>query len=271
MRERRPSLQVLERAFTVLDLFTAERPEWTTTEVARATLLPPATAHRLLAFLRERGYVARDERTKGFRLGSAALDMGERARVVLDLRRVALPVLRRVARETDETALLTVLNDGRDHSLCLERVESSQPLRLSVEPARQLPLHAGASQKALLAFMRDDEIERVLDRPLERLCRATLTDPEAVRAELGEVRDRGWAISFEETNVGVWGVAMPILDGEGGPVAALGVAGPSARLERNELRDHVEQLRTSAAELAATLGLPTAGGLSRREVAPTWH
>jgi IclR family acetate operon transcriptional repressor len=250
-----PPLQGLERALTVLDLFGAEQPEWGTSEVARAARLPVPTAHRILTALAGRRYLARDERTRRFRLGPAALDLGERARAVLDLRRVALPVLRRLARETDETALLTVLNEARDHSVCLERVESSQPLRLSVEPGRQLPLHAGASQKALLAFCDPDEIDLIASGRLERLCRATITNGDTLQADLAEIRARGWAISFEETNVGVWGVAVPLLDAEGTAVAAVGLAGPSARLSQDEVLHHLERLREATLATGTPLGL----------------
>jgi len=236
-------------------LFGADQPEWGTSEVARAARLPVPTAHRILAALTGRKYLARDERTRRFRLGPAALELGGRARAVLDLRQAALPVLRRLARETDETALLTVPNSERDRSVCLERVESAQPLRLSVEPGRRLPLHAGASQKALLAFLAEEEIERVAAGSLERLCGATITDADALRANLAEVRERGWAISFEETNVGVWGVAVPLLDEDGTAVAAVGLAGPSARLSPDEVLDHLERLRDGAVEIAAPLGL----------------
>jgi DNA-binding IclR family transcriptional regulator len=236
-------------------LFGADQPEWGTSEVARAARLPVPTAHRILAALTARRYLARDERTRRFRLGPAALELGGRARTVLDLRKAALPVLRRLARETDETALLTVPNTERDRSVCLERVESSQPLRLSVEPGRRLPLHAGASQKALLAFLTAEEIDRVASGLLERLCRATITDADALRANLAEVRECGWAISFEETNVGVWGVAVPLLDEDGTAIAAVGLAGPSARLSQDEVLDHLEHLRDGAVEITAPLGL----------------
>jgi IclR family acetate operon transcriptional repressor len=236
-------------------LFGADQPEWGTSEVARAARLPVPTAHRILAALTARRYLARDERTRRFRLGPAALELGGRARTVLDLRKAALPVLRRLARETDETALLTVPNSERDRSVCLERVESSQPLRLSVEPGRRLPLHAGASQKALLAFLTAEEIDRVASGLLERLCRATITDADALRANLAEVRECGWAISFEETNVGVWGVAVPLLDEDGTAIAAVGLAGPSARLSQDEVLDHLEHLRDGAVEITAPLGL----------------
>src|SRR5207249_1740141 len=192
MQDGTPSLQALDRAFAVLELFGADQPEWGTSEVARAAGLPVPTAHRILTALAGRRYLARDERTRRFRLGPAALDLGDRARAMLDLRQAALPVLRRLARETDETALLTVPNGERDRSVCLERVESSQPLRLSVEPGRRLPLHAGASQKALLAFLGEEEIERIAAGSLEQLCRATITDSEALRSNLAEARERGW-------------------------------------------------------------------------------
>jgi DNA-binding IclR family transcriptional regulator len=247
--------QVVERTFDILDVFTPEHPEWTTTEIARACGLPIPTTHRILAALARREYISRDTLTKRFHLGTAALALGERARVSLDLRRAARPILERLSRDTDETALLTVVSEGRNRSVCLERVESSQPLRLAVAPGRQLPLHAGASQKILLAYMPQDEIERVLARPLERLCRTTVTDAEALRVNLAEIRRRGWAISFEETNLGAWGVAVPLLDVAGGIVASVGLAGPRARLSRAEVADHVTRLRAAATEIAQVLGL----------------
>jgi DNA-binding IclR family transcriptional regulator len=255
----RPAFQVLDRTFSILDLFTEERPEWTTTEVARTLDLPVPTAFRILAALRDRGYVHQHPETKRFRLGIAALQLGERARAVVDLRSVALPVLRRISRETDEMTLLTVLSPAHDRSVCLERVETSQPLRLSLQPGRQLPLHAGASQKALLAFLPGEEAEPVLSAPLERLCTSTITDPQELRAELARIRRRGWASSFEETNVGVWGLAVPILDARRGTVGAIGLAGPSARLSPHMVAEHVRRLHAGAAEIARTLGLEVPG------------
>lgn len=251
----RPALQVLERTFAILDLFTAERPEWTTTEVARAAALPVPTAHRILTVLRRRSFVVRDEDTKRFRLGPGALDLGERARAALDLRLLAHPVLERLARETGETALLTVPNESRDRSVCLDRVESPHPLRLAVLPGRQLPLHAGAMQKALLAFLPEEDRARVLEGPLDKLCRGTLTDPRKLRADLEEIRRRGFAVSVEETNVGAWGVAVPILAEDGRLVASIGLAGPSARMSQGLLRRYVVSLRTGAEEIARALGL----------------
>lgn len=248
------SFQVLDRTFSILELFDEERPEWTTTEVARALGLPVPTAHRILSALARRGYVSQHEETKRFRLGIAALHLGDRARTVVDLRSVALPSLRRLSRDTGETALLTVLTPRRDRGVCLERVETPQPLRLSVTPGRQLPLHAGASQKALMAFMDADALDRALARPLDLLCHNTITDPGLLREELSKIRRAGWASSFEETNLGVWGLAVPILDARDIVLCAVGIAGPSARLAQERIGDLVERIREAAEEIARAVG-----------------
>ncbi|HEY6311018.1 MAG TPA: helix-turn-helix domain-containing protein, partial [Streptosporangiaceae bacterium] len=121
----RPAFQVLERTFGILEVFTESRPEWSTTQVARELDLPVPTAHRILAALKRLGYVSQDEQTRRFRLGVAALSLGDRARTLADLRPAAIGPLRELSGATGETALLTVLSPGRDRSVCLERVETS--------------------------------------------------------------------------------------------------------------------------------------------------
>lgn len=252
--DSRPAFQVLDRTFGILEVFTESQPEWSTTEVARELDLPVPTVHRILAALKRLGYVSQRADTRRFRLGLAALSLGERARALADLRPAAIGLLRRLAEATGETALLTVLNPARDHSVCLERVETSQPLRLSVQPGRQLPLHAGASQKALLAFMPADEIDRLIAQPLERCCTATITSRPLLHRELTAIRARGWASSYEETNVGVWGVAVPVLSAAD-VVCAVGIAGPSPRLTGERVRRDVGLTHEAAAAIARTLAL----------------
>jgi len=252
--DTRPAFQVLERTFGILEVFTETRPEWSTTQVARELDLPVPTAHRILAALKRLGYVSQDDQSRRFRLGVAALSLGERARTLADLRPVAIGPLRRLSEATGETALLTVLSPARDRGVCLERVETSQPLRLSVQPGRQLPLHAGASQKALLAFMPEAEIDRLVAQPLERYCTATITSRPALRRELTGIRARGWASSYEETNVGVWGLAIPVLS-PSGVVCAVGIAGPSPRLIQARVRRDVRLTHEAATVIAKALGL----------------
>lgn len=250
---QKPTFQVLERTFGILEVFSEARPEWSTTDIARSLGLPVPTVHRILTALKRLGYVSQHEQTRQFRLGAAALSLGERARAVADLRPVAIGPLRQLSDDTGETALLTVLTPERNRGVCLERVETSQPLRLSVQPGRQLPLHAGASQKALLAFMPDDEIERLIAGPLERCCHSTITSPRALRRELKAIRARGWASSYEETNVGVWGVAVPVLSGSD-VICAVGIAGPIPRLTVERVRRDVRLVHEAGLVIGRALG-----------------
>jgi IclR family acetate operon transcriptional repressor len=252
--DSRPAFQILDRTFAILDLFDEERPEWTGTEIARALELPVPTTHRILMALKQRGYVSQHEETKRFRLGVGALHLGDRAHAAVDLRSLSLPVLKRLSRETGETALLTVVAPGGSRGVCLERVETAQPLRLSVQPGRRVPLHAGASQKALLAFLPPDAVERVLSQPLERLCEHTIVDPQELRAEIARTRARGWADSNEETNLGVRGIAIPVLSERGTVVCAIGIAGPSARLDDARVASQFPTVVSAAAEISSALG-----------------
>jgi DNA-binding IclR family transcriptional regulator len=267
--DQKPAFQVLERTFGILEMFTESAPEWRATDIARSVELPVPTVHRILVALTRLGYLSQHEETKRFRLGLAARTLGERAREFADLRPFAIGPLRQLASATGETALLTVLTPERDLGMCLERVETSQPLRLSVQPGRQLPLHAGASQKALLAFMPDEEIERLLAQPLERFCRSTITTVAAMRRELKTIRKRGWAGSCEETNVGVWGVAVPLLSASD-VVCAVGIAGPSARLTAQRVRNDIGLVHESAGTIARALGLnsPPVSSLNARIGSP---
>jgi DNA-binding IclR family transcriptional regulator len=252
--EASDSPQLLQRTFMVLSLFTPQCPEWTVTEIGRECHLAVPTVHRIVTALHKNGYLVRENTTKRFRLGPTILRMGRTAGLGVDIRSLAVPLLRRLAAHTTQTALLTVMADDRRNSLCIERVESQEPLRLSVLPGHQVPLHAGASQKILLSYQSRGEREGYMSAPLVRLCRATIIATDTLTRELDMIRQRGWATSYEETDVGVWGISVALIDETGRASASLGVAGPSERKPRN-INPWLAALAESATSLAKPLGL----------------
>ena len=260
---------MLDRAFSILRLFTPATPEWTVTEAADARRLPVPTVHRLLAALQHHGYVARDELSKRYRLGVAALELGRHATASINLQAMSLKVLESMAEASGETVLLTAIGPDRRTSVCLERVESRNPLRLSVTPGIQVPLHAGASQKALLAYMSDSDVDAFVDRGLAALCDATITDPPALKKELGAIRKRGWATSYQETNLGLWGIAITLLGTEMNPVAAVGLAGPRVRLPKSRIPEVLQLLDEGARAIAAALALHTSTQAVANEISET--
>ena len=228
-------LKTLVKSLRVLELFRLDRPEWGASEVSRQLLIPVPTAHRILQVLADHGYLARVGRGR-FRLGLAAIALGTRALSSSDLQTLLRPRLTDLAATTGETALLTVPADHGLSSLCVDRVESHHTLRLSLEIGRLTPLNAGASAKALLAFLPEEEIANRLSVPLPAVTPKTITDPERLRADLAETRRRGYAISMEETDPGAGGVAAPVRTTDGYAIAAIGVAGPLHRLGSARLR-----------------------------------
>ncbi len=242
--------KVLEKTLRVLDLFTIDRPSWSGSEIARELDLPTATAHRIVRALEDRSYLSKS--ASGYRLGFAAVDLGRRALASVDLRSRLGTTLRDLARATEETALLTVYDESRNGSLCIDRIETTHSLRLSIEVGRVTPLHAGASAKALLAFLEQPIVDDVLARPLERLAPGTITDPQRLRRELEQIRSAGWASSYEENNVGAWGLAAPILS-DGRVVASIGLAAPTARYSESGPRSLVKLVLEAAREGASIL------------------
>lgn len=242
--------KVLEKALRVLELFAAERPAWTVTEIARELDLPTATAHRILRTLERHSYLMKSGTR--YRLGLGALDLGRRAMASVDLRRRLAGPLRRLARETEETALLMVYDESRQGSLCVDRIETSHSLRLSIEIGRVTPIHAGASAKAILAFLDEPIVEDLLAHPLEGLAPGTITDPRRLRRDLAEIRKRAWAMSYEENNAGAWGLAAPILV-SGRIIASVGFAAPTARYSEPTVRKLAKPVKRAARDAEALL------------------
>lgn len=253
----------VRRAFAILGVFTADRPELGASEVARVLSMPVPTAHRLMVVLADLGYLSRFGRGR-FRLGLEAVSLGRRATSSIDLRSALRAELQWLADQTRETAILTVPAEEDAASVCIARVESQHPLRLSLDVGHVTPLNAGASAKALLAFLPAPDIDQLLKRPLESLTPGTITDPDTLARELDEIRRRGYAISIEETDVAAWGVAAPIRSEDGVAVAAFGVVAPLSRYTEARCDEFGKAVKRSATMSERRLGSRLVSGARAR-------
>ena len=153
----------------------------------------------------------------------------------------------------------------RTRAICLERVESSESIRFSLfQPGWALPIHAGAGPKVLMAHLPEEEWDRIISKGLKKYTPNTITDPKALKAELREIRRRGYAFSDQETESDVWAVAAPIWTGTEEPVAALAVAGPAFRLDRRE----VPALGKLAVQYARKIGFHFGGSKDPKTAQP---
>jgi DNA-binding IclR family transcriptional regulator len=250
--EQPQTILAIERATDVLALF-ADSDEQTlgVTEIAQQLGLSKAVVYRILSSFRAKGFVELDEATRRYSLGERTLHLGLAYMNRLDLPRIARPQLEMLSRKTDETATLS-LRTGWER-VYIDQVTPERDVMMMVQLGLRVPLHAGASSKAFLAFMDPDEREEYLSMPLDRLTKATLTNVRGLRKELEEIRDRGYAVSFGERMEGAGSVAAPIFSHKGRPVAVISVCGPVERF-RSEVEAAAPPLLEATARLSRQLG-----------------
>ncbi len=243
-------LRSIQRAAGVLRLFSVDRPALTLRDVAWSLDVPRSTAHRLLRSLEHAGFLVHDPVTQTYRLGLWLVRLGEVAVDSVDLRAAARAHLRALAAETGESAFLLVVQGGS--AVVVDVQESQSPLRLTLPVGTPWPLHAGASNRVLLAFLPPPQREEILRQPLRRITPRTITDPARLRRELDRVRRRGFAYSVGELTPGVAAVAVPVL-AQGRLLGGLTVAGPEARLTPGRVPGIVRRLQAAAKALARDL------------------
>jgi IclR family acetate operon transcriptional repressor len=237
--------KVLDKAIRVLEAFTESAPERSEADLARELGLPTTTVNRIVRGLEGRGYLLRTP-SGPYRLGPASVRLGRRAAASFDAAVALRPALERLAGQTRELVLLAVpAGDGRSARYAVA-IDSPQRLRVTAEVGTAVPLTAGATAKALLAFLSSEVVDAVLERPPERLAEGTLLDPAAIRRDLDLTRERGFAFSWQETFDGAWAVAAPALDDDGRPLASIGVAAPIHRHSPEVEQAYVDAVRRAA-------------------------
>ena len=249
----RPVLATIERALAVLDLMvSSDRPDFGVSEIARELDLSKAVVHRVLVTLVARDYLQTDPTSRRYRLGPMALVLGSAYLDRLDLRSLALPRLQELSSRTGETATLSLRNGWS--RMYIEQVTPEREIRMSVVIGKAFPLHAGSSSKALLAFLPQQEQDDYLARAeLNALTETTITDPQVLRGELAQVRERGYAVSLEERQAGAASIAAPVLDRSGRPIAVISVCGPVERY-RPQLDMIPPLLLETCSEISRLLG-----------------
>ena len=236
-------------------LTVADRGEIRADELSTLLDTPLSTIYRYLRTLSDFGFI--DRQGAGYRLGPRlAINSGATV-TAEELMRAADPVLRLLADETGETAVV-VRRVGMS-AVCLHEVVSSHPLRVTLAPGTALPLHRGALGKALLAFAPDDVMEEALGAESLTVDGTGADEAPQLRADLADIVTSGIARSVGEVVSGSVALAVPILRDDG-IVGAIGVIGPETRCDLAWRRRVTRLLPGGAVSIAAALAT---GGTGR--------
>ena len=244
---------VTGRAFSVLDTFDANHRHQSLAQITRRSGLPLTTVHRLIQELVTQGAL---ERTSdgSYEIGRKIWSLGILASLHSDLREIALPYMEDLYQLGNDAVQIGVLDGFR--CLIVERIAGSRTLSVISKPGARLPLHASGVGKVLLAYGSKDLQQAVLDS-LDRYTDKTITNADALKKQLKNIKDQGFAHSEEELVAGARTLAAPIFGPGNKVVAALGIVTP---VDNRDIMRIAPLLQVSANALSKKL---IAAGVSK--------
>jgi IclR family pca regulon transcriptional regulator len=224
----------------------------TIADVARRSGLPRAVARRYLYTLEELGCVVHSGAL--FELTPRLLDLGFTYLSTIKVANLGESFLEQIVAKLHESSSIGVL-DGRD-CVCVAHVQAKRLLTINVTIGSRVPAHATAIGKVLLAYLPPDRLDEFFaSGPLPRLTKYTLFEEAPLRRTLDDVRARGWALSDQEVEVGVRGVAAPIFDRIGQVNAAVNTGGHVGSVPLRTLkRTHLPVVIDAAQRISGVLG-----------------
>jgi DNA-binding IclR family transcriptional regulator len=259
----RKSETPLERYFSALESIAASINGRSVSEIAECCDLPIGTAHRLLQNLQHAGLVASTgSKRKDYRLGKRLLRLVHAGSDTAWLPISAQPILDRLANEIADTCYLARLV-GHD-VVSVAWAPPSDGLRGYVVPGHTLAPHVAASAKAILAFQPQTLVDKALSGPLPKLTIKTKTKRKDIEKEYLAVREKGYATCWDEMEVGLGAIAVPIHLPNLGVVYSVGTAGLIDRLTRRPVTETVSLLRSALEPMTRALRNGQPAGQPRR-------
>ena len=244
----------MAKAFAILEAVGRNGRDIGLTEISSQIGLHKSTAFRLLTTLELYGYVSKDCETSRYKLGLKILELAGQLLEEIDIRKIARPVLEKLVSECNETAHLVILEKNR--IVYIDKVESSNPIRLHSRIGFFGNAHSTSAGKAMLAFMPKTLLTQIIkETGLPKKTNRTITNEKILLEHLKEIKQRGYAIDDLENEEGVRCVAAPIRNHLGETIAAISVAGPSNRLTIQLIETQLKHNVIEAAnEVASLLG-----------------
>ncbi|HLY49838.1 MAG TPA: IclR family transcriptional regulator [Solirubrobacteraceae bacterium] len=244
---RRATIQSVDRAARILKVLASGPRRLGVSEIADRLGLTRPTVHGLLQTLQAHGFVEQDRDSDKYQLGAGLLQLGNSYLDLNELRSRSLVHAERLAARADAAVRVGVMHGG--NVVVVHHVFRPDSTLQILEVGAELPLHASALGKAMLAFAPERAVGDLLAEPLPRLTSRTLT-PAALLDELSDVRERGFAREKDEAILGESSVAAPIFDHSGHAVGAIGIVGDTERIMP---RGPVRQLSSAVSEAARAI------------------
>jgi IclR family KDG regulon transcriptional repressor len=246
------NVRAVERALQILGCFDDEHPERGISEIAQAVGLHKATAYRIVTTLVNYGYLEWIADGQKYRLGLELSNLGFKVIRRMDLRREALPYMKQYVQEWDETCDLSIFDQGR--VFYIEILRGNHALTIAAAVGQRLPAHCTASGKLFLAYLPEAELDAILSRPLNVYTDNTVTSSDELNKQFEIIRNQGYAVDYEEYEVGVCAVAAPIFNRGGNVIAAIGGPSPISRMTPERINEIAKAFKDAAKAISQRMG-----------------
>ncbi|MDQ0245227.1 DNA-binding IclR family transcriptional regulator [Bacillus fengqiuensis] len=242
-------VQSIDRAMHIIKILVSDphKTDWSITDLAERTELPLSTMHRLLSSLMDHGLVMQNPNTKHYKAGYIWMEIGLQVLDSIDFRTAARPVMESLALDVEESIYLNI-QDGT-HGITIEIVDSPLKVRIAETLGIRSPLNVGAPNKAILAYLKEEEREQILQK-----LGLTGDEKEAARIEISEIREAGYAISEGERTEGTASVSAPIFGYANKVFASVSINAPSFRFTQERLPLLIEKVKQAAQEVSVRIG-----------------
>jgi len=232
----------------------AQAPEGlSNAEISRKLQIPKSSASYILRTLETQAYLNRDPGTGKYRVGLKILSLSRGALSGIDVREVALPIMRHLMEKTNLTCHLAIL-DGPD-AVYIEKVEPTGFLRVDTWVGRRMKVHATSVGKALVAHISQEKLEKIIAQAgMEKRTPKTITTMPRLLKELEKVRTQGYAVDDEENNMGARCVGAPVFNQQGIIEAAVGLSGTINQVNTQTMPRILEALKDAARHVSMQLG-----------------
>ena len=243
--------QSVQKAITLLRATAASADGASVSALARAAGLPRATALRLIQTMEQDGFLLRVPQSDRVLLGPDLVRLARQADMGTLIREVARIRLGELSHAVGETVTLSVVAPDGDLDL-VDQVDGPHHLVPRSWLGRRFPLHASSSGKILLSTYDEERLDRTLRAPLPALTPHTITTRRALRQELEQGRERGYATTVDELEEGLAGVSVGIF-GDARLLGVLNVSGLGQRLDEAARRRAADAMHDVVGDLEAAL------------------
>ena len=247
------SVQVIDRAFDILELLSLEKDGLGVTEIGKRVSLHKSTVHRILTTMAERGYIEKVSSTNAYRLGLRLVEISSIYLNSIELKTEARPYLWELTSRLNQPTHLAIL-DGAE-AVYIDKVDVVNSIRLYSQIGRRISVHCSALGKSLLTGLPDLEIEERLSKcDFMKYTDNTIRDKDELLKQVKKARLTGWSWDDAEHEEGIRCLASPIYDYRGKVIAAVSVAGPAAVITKEQDEEMARFVVDTAYKISKRMG-----------------